>query len=217
MAIGVFLADDHAVVREGLRLLLETQNDITVTGEAADGRETVRSVQRTGPNVVVMDIAMPSLNGIDATQQIRESCPSTRVVILSMYADSEQIFSALKAGALGYVLKESAGKELVEAIRTVHSGRRFLSQRITETVIDDYLSHRDLPSRPNPHEMLSPREREILQLVAEGQSSASIAEALLISVKTVETYRSRLMQKLNINDIPTLVKFAIKHGLTSLE
>jgi len=217
MAIGVFLADDHAVVRDGLRFLLEAQNDITVTGEAADGREAVRSVQQTGPNVVVMDIVMAGLNGIDATQQIRETCPSTQVVILSMYANSEYIFRALKAGALGYVLKESAGNELVEAVRAVHRGRRFLSRRITEAVIDDYVSHRSVPFGPTPLDRLSAREREILQLVAEGQSSSKIAETLFISVKTVETYRSRLMQKLGIKDIPNLVKFAIKHGLTFLE
>jgi DNA-binding NarL/FixJ family response regulator len=217
MAIGVFLADDHAVVRDGLRFLLEAQNDITVTGEAADGREAVRSVQQNSPNVVVMDIAMAGLNGIDATQQIRETCPSTQVVILSMHANSEYIFRALKAGALGYVLKESAGNELVEAVRTAHRGRRFLSRRITETVIDDYVSHHNVPFGPTPMDRLSAREREILQLVAEGQSSSKIAETLFLSVKTVETYRSRLMQKLGIKDIPSLVKFAIKHGLTFLE
>jgi DNA-binding NarL/FixJ family response regulator len=217
MAIRVFLADDHAVVRDGLRFMLETQSDISVIGQAANGRQTVRQVQLLRPDVVVIDIAMPELNGIEATQQIREACPSTRVVILSMHATSEHIFRALRSGAQGYVLKESAGNEVIDAVRAVHAGRRYLSQRITETLIDDYISSRKaLPDR-SPLERLSPREREILQLVAEGKSSAQIAETIYLSPKTVETYRSRLMQKLGVSDLPSLVKFAILHGLTPPE
>ncbi|MBE9581274.1 MAG: response regulator transcription factor [Proteobacteria bacterium] len=217
MAIRVFLADDHAVVRDGLRFMLETQSDISVVGQAANGRQTVRQVQLLRPDVAVIDIAMPELNGIEATQQIREACPSTRVVILSMHATSEHIFQALRSGAQGYVLKESAGNEVIDAVRAVHAGRRYLSQRIAETLIDDYISCRKaLPDR-SPLERLSPREREILQLVAEGKSSAQIAETIYLSPKTVETYRSRLMQKLGVSDLPSLVKFAILHGLTSPE
>ena len=216
MAITVFLADDHAVVRDGLRAILETQGDIRVVGQAADGREAVRQVQHLCPDIVVMDIAMPELNGIDATQQIREACPTTRIVILSVHATTEHIFRALRAGAKGYLLKESAGQEVADAVRAVHAGRRYLGLQITERVIDDYVLQRQVDEGRSPLERLSAREREILQLVVEGNSSAEIAEILRISPKTVETYRSRLMHKLGLGDLPSLVKFAIQHGLTPL-
>jgi len=217
MTIEVFLADDHAVVRDGLRFLLEVENDIKVVGTAANGRDAVRQVQKLTPHVVVMDIAMPELNGIEATAQICESCPSTRVVILSMHHTNEHVFQAFRVGALGYILKESAGSEVVDAVHTVHAGRRYLSRRIEEVVFEDYLHQRQTAPPKSPLEKLSAREREILQLVAEGKSSAGIAEILFISPKTVETYRSRLMQKIGVGDIPSLVKFAIVHGLTTLE
>ena len=215
--ISVFLADDHTIVRDGLRFLLEAQADITVVGDAADGRQAVRQVQQLRPDVVIMDIAMPELNGIEATQQIRQTCPSTQVVILSVHSTAEHIFRALQAGARGYLLKESAGMEVVDAIRAVHAGRRYVSQRITETMIDDYVRQRQAAEPRSPLERLSPREREVLQLVVEGKSSAEIADILFLSTKTVETYRSRLMHKLGISDLPSLVKFAIQHGLTPLE
>lgn len=217
MTIKVFLADDHAVVRDGLRLLLEAQGDITVIGEAADGRETVRQVQQSCPDVVLLDIAMPELNGIDATRQIHQICPSTQIVILSMYASNEHIYQALRAGARGYVLKESAGREVVHAVRTVYAGKRYLSQQITEAVIDDYMHQFNNTSDKSPLDRLSPREREILQLVVEGKSNSEIATLLFLSIKTIETYKSRLMEKLNIKDLPSLVKFAIQHGLTTLK
>jgi DNA-binding NarL/FixJ family response regulator len=217
MPIKIFLADDHAVVRDGLRLLLEAQADITVVGEAADGRETIRQVKRLRPDVVVMDIAMPELNGIEATQQIRGSCPATRVVILSMHATKEHISRALQAGANGFVLKESAGKEVVDAVISVHSGHPYLSRRISETMIEDYVYRRKAAQDKSPLQSLSPREREILQLVVEGKTSAKIGEILYLSPKTVETYRSRLMQKLGLKSIPDLVKFAIHQGLTPPE
>ena len=216
-AIRVFLADDHAVVRNGLRAILEAQADVTVIGDAADGRQAVRLVQQLRPDVVVMDISMPEMNGIEATQQICESHPATQVVILSMHSSAEHIFRALQAGARGYLLKESAGAEVVDAVRAVHVGRRYLSQRISETMIDDYLRQRQAPELRSPLQRLTPRERQVLQLVAEGHSSAAIAEILFLSPKTVETYRSRLMQKLNLSDLPSLVRFAIQHGITSLE
>jgi RNA polymerase sigma factor (sigma-70 family) len=216
-AIKVFLADDHGVVRDGLRLVLEAQGDMTVVGEAAHGRQAVRDVQRVQPDVVLMDIAMPELNGLEATQRIRDACPATQVVILSVHATTEHIFRALQAGAKGYLLKESAGQEVVEAIRAVHAGRRYVSRQIAESVIDDYAARRTAAEVKSPLEQLSPREREILQLVVEGKSSAEIADLLFLSPKTVDTYRSRLMQKLGIGDVPGLVKFAIQHGLTSLE
>lgn len=216
MAIRVFMADDHTVIRDGLRLLLEARGGIKVVGEAADGRAAVKQVEELEPEVVVMDISMPELNGIEATRQIRRACPSTQVVILSMHATSEHIFRALRAGAAGYVLKESAGQEVVDAVLAAHAGHRFLSPQATEALVDDYLRQAD-PAGTSPIERLSPREAEILQLVVEGRSSAEIAAALFLSPKTVETYRSRLMQKLSISDLPSLVKFAIQHGLTPLE
>ena len=217
MTIKVFLADDHAVVRDGLQALLEGEPDISVVGIASNGRDAVRQIQKFDPDVVVMDIAMPELNGIEATARICEARPSIRVIILSMHDTSEHVFQALKAGARGYLIKESAGKEVIAAVHAVNSGRRYLSQKIEEKVIETYIENRNrLPDR-SPLEKLSLREREILQLVVEGKTSAEIAESLFISPKTVETYRSRLMQKLGINDLPGLVKFAIQHGLTSIE
>ncbi len=213
-SISVFIADDHAIVRDGLRLLLEAQPDIKVVGDAADGRQAVYQVQQICPDVVIMDIAMPELNGIEATLHIRQSCPSTQVVILSIYATREHIFRALQAGALGYILKESAAIEVVNAVRALHAGHRYLCKKIDEVMVDNYISRRRVSEIKSPIESLSPREREILQLVVEGKSSAEIASILFLSPKTVETYRSRLMQKLKVNDIPSLVKFAIQHRLT---
>jgi len=212
--ISVLLADDHAVVRDGLRALLEAQTDIEVVGDAANGREVLRLAQQLHPDVVVMDIAMPELNGVEATQQMHDAYPSTQVLILSMHSTTEHIFRALQAGARGYLLKDSAGAEVVDAVRVVHAGRRYLSQKIAATVIDDYIAERH---RTSPLESLSSRERQILQLVAEGKSSAEIAAILFLSPKTVDTYRSRLMHKLDIGDLPSLVKFAIQHGVIQLE
>ena len=217
MTITVFLADDHAVVRDGLRLLLEAQGDITVVGAAANGRLAVRQVGQLRPDVVVMDIAMPELNGIEATRQIRQRQLPTQVVILSVHSTAEHVFRSLQAGARGYLLKESAGTEVVNAVRAVHAGRRYLSQKISDGVIDGYLQQRQIVEAESPLARLSPREREVLQLVVEGKSSADIADVLALSAKTVETYRSRIMQKLGIGDLPGLVKFAIRQGLTSLE
>lgn len=217
MTITLFLADDHAVVRDGLRFLLEAQEDIKVIGDADNGRDAVRQVTQLAPDVVILDIAMPELNGIEAAAQIHEACPSTQIIILSMHSTNEHVFRALRAGARGYLLKESAGVEVVKAIHVVHAGRRYLSQKISDQVIDDYVSQRETIEEESPLARLSSREREILQLVVEGKSSADIAETLFLSPKTIETYRSRLMQKLGIGDIPSLVKFAIQHGLTPLE
>ena len=213
MPITVFVADDHAVVREGLASLLAAQPDLRVVGTAADGRDTVRQIVNLQPEVVIMDIAMPQMNGIEAAREIRERAPRTRLIILSMHSSVEHVFHALEAGALGYVLKESAGKELIEAVRAVHAGRRYLSPRVAE-MMAEVVSRR---STDSPLNRLSGRERQILQLVAEGRSSAQIAATLHLSPKTVDTYRSRLMQKLHIGDVAGLVKFAIQHGLTPLE
>ena len=217
MSISVFLVDDHAVVRDGLRVLLERQPDILVIGDAANGREAVRQVTQLCPNIVIMDIAMSDLNGIEATRIICEACPSIQVIILSMYSSTEHIERALKAGAHGYLLKESAGIEVVNAVRAVSAGHRYLSQKISDELIDDYVRQRQSAGEMNPLERLSPREREILQLIVEGNSNAKIASILSLSPKTVETYHSRLMRKLCIDDIPSLIKFAIQHGLIQLD
>lgn len=216
MSITVFLADDHAVVRDGLRFLLEAQPDIRVVGDAAEGHEAVRQVAHLAPDVAIVDVVMPRLNGVEVTRQIREVSPVTQVVILSMHSTTEHVFRALQAGACGYLLKESAGAEVIQAVRAAHVGRRYLSQNLSEQEVDEYARQREAQG-PSPLERLSPRERQVLQLVVEGHSSAAIADLLSLSPKTVDTYRSRLMRKLGVGDLPSLVKFAIQHGLTPLE
>jgi DNA-binding NarL/FixJ family response regulator len=215
--ITVFVADDHAVVRDGLKALLATQRDLSFVGGAADGRDAVKQVRSLRPDIVIMDIVMPGLNGLDATEQIREISPSTRVIMLSMYGTSEYIYRALKAGASGYVFKRCAGQDLLDAIRVVHGGRRYLSPRATESVVDDYVQHGRSMARKSPLEGLSSRERQILQLLVEGKSSSVIARTLHLSVQTVFTYRSRMMGKLGIHDLAGLLRFALLHGLTTLE
>lgn len=217
MSITVFLSDDHVMFREGIRLLLETKPDISVVGEAGNGRDTVRQVAKLCPNVVLMDIAMHGLNGIEATEQIRCECPSTNVIILSMYSTTEHIFRAFKAGARGYILKESAGADIIKAIRMVQAGKYYVCDTVSEMIVADYVKARETTEAESPLGRLSSREREVLQLLVEGKSNAKVAQTLFLSQKTVETYRSHLMQKLCINDLPSLVKFAIQHGLTSIE
>jgi len=214
MTITVFLADDHRVLRDGLRILLESQDDIRVVGEAENGNKAIEGVCAIKPNVAVMDITMPELNGIEAAQIIHEALPETGIVILSIHSDMEHIFRALQAGAQGYILKESAGSEVISAVRAVYLGRRYLSPSIRDTVMEAYMHNRKLQS---PLELLSMREREVLQLTVEGHSSAAIGERMELSPKTVDTYRSRLMGKLGMHDLPELVRFAIKHGITPLD
>jgi DNA-binding NarL/FixJ family response regulator len=217
MTITVFLVDDHTIVREGLHTLLEAQADLEVLGGAANGRDAVQQVTNVCPDVVVMDISMPGLNGIEATRQIRQTCPDSQVIILSMHATAEHALRALQAGALGYVLKESAGVEVISAVRAVHAGQRYLNPKIANKLINHLVNPDEVDETEDPLARLSPREREIVQLVVEGKSSAEISKILYISPNTVDTYRSRLMQKLGLNDLPSLVKFAIQHGLTSLD
>ena len=217
MQISVFLADDHPVVRNGLMLILQAEPEIKVVGQAADGHEAVKRVGKAAPDVVIMDIAMPGLNGIEATKKIRTACPAVRVLILSMHATAEHIYQALQAGAQGYLLKESAGEEVIKAVRALCKGKRYLSEKISETVVNDYLQQRTLEKKKSPLASLSEREREILQLAAEGKPSAEIGRILFISPKTVETYRSRLMQKLGIADHSALIKFAIQYGVVTVD
>ena len=214
MTISVFLADDHRVLRDGLRVLLESQNDIKVVGEAENGNMAIEGITSTKPNIALMDITMPELNGIEAAQIIHGTLPEIGIVILSIHSDLEHIFRALQAGAQGYLLKESAGSEVISAVRAVYLGRRYLSPSIREAVMNAHLENRQVQS---PLELLSMREREVLQLTVEGHSSAAIAEKLGLSPKTVETYRSRLMGKLGVRDLPELVRFAIKHGITPID
>ena len=212
MPIKVLIADDHAVVRDGLQALLARAEDFQVVGIAGNGRDVIEQAQRTHPDVVVMDIGMPELDGVEATRHLREKCPESGVLILSMHLSSEHVVRALQAGARGYVVKESAGEEVVEAIRAVAANRRYLSHQISELMIDDFLRDGVMVS---PLDRLSLREAEVLRMVVEGDTSAAIADRLSLSVKTVETYRARIMRKLGIRDTVELVKFAMRHGVVS--
>ena len=214
MAIKVLIADDHGVVAEGLRFVVEAQADMEVIACIQDSREAVRRSIEMRPDVVLIDHAMPLLNGSEATHLIRERCPETRVIVLSMYSNRVHVLGALRAGATGYVVKKSAAKEVVEAIRAVYKGERYLSKELADSVIDEVV---DKTGLKGPLERLSSRERQVLQMLAEGHAVAHIAVTLSLSPKTVETYRGRMMEKLDIHDFATLVKFAIQHGVTSLE
>ena len=209
MKIRVLLADDHDVVRYGLRALVELSG-MTVVAEAGDGREALRLAEELAPDVAVMDVTMPGLNGIEATAVMRERCPGTRIVILSMHSDSEHVHRAFAAGASAYLLKGSASEEIVEATRAVFAGGRYVSRELA--LVDS--ARATSTGTPSPLNSLSVRERQVLQLVVEGHSSASIAALVHLSPKSVDTYRSRLMKKLGVSDLPALVKFAVQHGLT---
>ena len=217
MSMTVLIADDHAVVRDGLQTMLEAQGDMEVIGHAANGFEAVGQIKQLCPDIALVDIAMPELNGIDVTREVTKASPSTRVIILTMYSTREHTLQALRAGALGYVLKESAGVEVVRAVRAVHAGHRYLSEKILDSVVDDYLSQSAAIRVKSPLERLSLREREVLQLVTEGKSSSEIGRTLGISAKTVDTHRSRLMKKLEIKNIGDLIKFGLRHGFTPPE
>lgn len=212
--IRVLVVDDHGVVAEGLRYLIEAQSDMKVVGCVSDGREAVRAATESLPDVVVMDIAMPALNGTEATRLICERLAGTRVLVLSMFSDSEHVLRALQAGATGYVLKKSVGKDLVDAIRSVHQGRRYLSRPLVDGVLTQVAAG---TTAQDPLGQLSSRERQVLQMLAEGNSVATIAATLSLSAKTVETYRSRMMNKLGIHDLAGLVRFAIRRGLSSID
>ena len=213
MRIRILIADDHAIVAEGLRSLIDAQSDMEVVGLAGNGRDAVRQALEREPDVVVMDNAMPEMNGIEAARIIAKRCADTRIVMLSMHSTSVHVYRALQAGVSGYVLKESVGRELLDAIRTVHAGRRYLSKPLADDLLDQLVS--GVPE--DPLSRLSDRERQVLQLLAEGNSVVDIADKLSLSRKTVETYRERMMEKLDIHDLASLIKFAIQHDVTPLD
>jgi DNA-binding NarL/FixJ family response regulator len=209
MTIRILIADDHGMMRDGLTALLAASTQVEVVAAVSNGREAVRLAQKLMPDVVIMDISMPDLNGIEAARIMRERCPLTQIVILSMHSSSEHVFRAFDAGASAYILKESAAVEVNEALHAVRAGRRYLSPGLASL---DFASR--LEGVVSPLDSLSARERYVLQLVVEGHSSRDIARRIHLSPKTVETYRSRLMRKLGVKDVPGLVRFAIEHGLT---
>jgi DNA-binding NarL/FixJ family response regulator len=209
MVISVLLADDHGVLRDGVQRLLEANADIKVVATAGDGREAVEKAVALQPDVVVMDISMPSMNGLEATRRIADRAPATGITILSMHASAGMIREAFAAGALGYVLKESAGNDVVRAVRTVAGGRPFVGEGVADKVRAEHTG--------SGIASLTAREREVLPLIVNGKSNAQAAAILGLSPRSVETYRLRLMEKLGIQDLPTLVKFAIRHGMTTLE
>ncbi len=212
MTIKVLLADDHGIITDGLRALINGQGDMKVVAVADNGLDAVRRSIDTKPDVVVMDQAMPEMNGTEAAQMIRTRRSATRVIILSMHSNPEHVQRALHAGVNGYVLKASAGDEVVSAIRAVHAGRRYLSAPLTEQLLDRMLDRAD-----DPLSRLSVRERQVLKMLAEGQPVVRIAAKLSLSRKTVETYRERTMEKLKLANLPALVKFALKQGIIALE
>ena len=213
----VLLVEDHVVVRQGIKALFADEPDLEIVGEADDGREALQRVSELRPDVVLMDISMPGLNGIEATRQIRQSYPDVKVVVLSMHSNEEYVFQVLRAGASGYVLKQSDSSEVLTAIRAAIAGGSFLSPPVSRAVISDYVRRAEARGQGSDLDLLTSREREVLQLLAEGLSNREIAEQLSISVKTVETHRSNMMGKLGINSKTELVKYALRKGWASLE
>lgn len=211
--IRILLAEDHTLVRAGIRSLLDRIGGMEVVAEASDGQEAVRLARKHQPQLVVMDIAMAGLNGLEATRRIRSETPDAKILILSMHANEQYVQQALQAGASGYLLKDAATEELELAIQAALKGQTYLSPRISRRLVEDYLSR----GEGNPADQLTPRQREILQLIAEGRSTRAIAERLHVSVKTVETHRAQLMDRLDIHDVPGLVRFAIRTGVISVE
>ena len=213
--IRVLLADDHKLMRAGLRLVVDQQPDLSVVGEADDGRQAVELAKSLKPDVVVMDIGMPNLNGIEAARQIREIRPDVAVVMLSMHSDEGYVLRALGAGARAYLLKDSATTDLVQAIHAVVEGKSFFSPAVSKVLLQDYMRKLQRSGAEDSYDLLSPREREVLQLVAEGKSNKEIASLLNLSVYTVETHRAKIMQKLNLKGVPELILYAVRKGIIS--
>ncbi|HXA04985.1 MAG TPA: response regulator transcription factor [Bryobacteraceae bacterium] len=211
--IRILLADDHTIIRSGLRLLLEQQPDFKVVAEAADGREAVELVSKEHPEVAVLDIGMPQLNGIEATQQIVSREPRTNVVILSMHSDEGYVLRALKAGARAYILKNSADADLIRAVRSVSEGKSFFSPVISKMLLEDYIRQIRDKEVEDSYDLLTPREREILQLLAEGKANKEVAKILKLSLYTVETHRGNILEKLNLHGVPELILYAVRKGI----
>src|SRR5262252_4412028 len=213
--IRVLLADDHQLMRSGIRLMLERETDLSVVGEANDGREAVALAQSLRPDVVVMDIGMANLNGIEAAQQMTGDSPEIAVVMLSMHSDESYVQRALKAGARGYLLKDSAEADLIKAVHAVAGGKSFFSPAVSKVLLDDYVRKLRRSGTEDAYDLLTPRERELLQLIAEGKSNKDIANLLNLSVYTVESHRSNLMEKLNLRGLPELILYAVRKGIIS--
>ncbi len=215
MSIRIILADEHQIIRDGLRSLIEKETGIDIVAEAKNGREAVRMTLELKPDIIVMDVAMPELNGIEAAYKIVAGAPQTKIITLSMHADRRFVMEMLKAGASAYLLKNNAFEELIQAVRTVLGNRTYLNPKIADLVVGDYV--RQLKNDDTSvFALLTEREREVLQLIAEGNSTAQIAERLHLSVKTIETHRQKIMEKLKIRNVAELTKYAIREGLTSL-
>jgi len=213
--IRILLADDHTLVRKGIRSLLDAEEDIEVIGEAINGRDAVEQATRLHPDIVLMDITMPQLNGLEASRQILKASPQTKIIILSMYTNEEYIFQSLRVGVAGYLIKEAVVEELIFAIRSVYQGGSFLSPSVSGLVIDEFRRQSISESQIDPYETLTDREREVLHLIAEGKSNREISDVLCLTVKTVEVHRSRLMEKLGIHGVADLTRYAIRKGLIS--
>jgi DNA-binding NarL/FixJ family response regulator len=214
--IRILLADDHTIIRSGLKLLLEQQPDFKVVAEASDGREAVQLVSKLRPDVVILDIGMPNLNGIEATRQIVSEDPKAQVVILSMHSDEGYVLRALKAGARAYILKNSAEADLIRAVRFVAEGKSFFSPAISKMLLEDYVRQVREKSVEDTYELLTPREREILQLLAEGKANKEVAGVLNLSLHTVETHRSNILRKLNLHGTPELILYAVRKGIIGI-
>ena len=214
-SVRILLADDHTILRKGLRLLLEREPDFAVVSEVSNGREALDAADRDPPDIVLMDIGMPILNGIEATKRICASHPNTAVIILSVHSDESYILRALKAGARGYLLKDSAETDLIQAVRAVASGKAFFSPHVSKVLTDDYLRQIRQRGVEDPYDLLTSRERELLQLIAELKSTKNIAELLGVSPYTIDTHRANLMQKLNLHSIPELILYAVRKGVIS--
>jgi two-component system, NarL family, response regulator NreC len=213
--IRILLADDHQLMRSGIRLMLERESDLSVVGEASDGREAVALAKSLRPDVVVMDIGMSNLNGIEAAQQVTQNRPEVAIVMLSMHSDESYVLRALKAGARGYLLKDSAEADLIKAVHAVAAGKSFFSPAVSKVLLDDYVRKLKRSGADDAYDLLTPREREVLQLVAEGKSNKDIANLLNLSVYTVESHRSNLMEKLNLRGLPELILYAVRKGIIS--
>jgi DNA-binding NarL/FixJ family response regulator len=211
--IRIVLADDHVIIRSGLRLLLEQQPDFKVVGEAGDGREAVELISRHKPEVAILDIGMPELNGIEATRQITAAESRTQVVILSMHSDEGYVLRALKAGARAYILKNSAEADLIRAVRAVADGKSFFSPVISKMLLEDYVRQIRDKQVEDSYDLLTPREREILQLIAEGKTNKDVANILHLSVHTVDAHRGNILQKLNLHGVPELILYAVRKGI----